>query len=407
MSPHEAGKKMDAQAQRAQTGWFGIAVQRLLCLLCASASFTQAGADEPVIYTPEQVRIAIDNGLGFLLTDQNPDGSWGGPRGAVYTFTGDVWSNPETHRAWKTATTGLCVMALLEAGTGDATRAAALRGVDYVIAHADTRRPSEWDTMNCWAELYGLQALAMAYGHASLMDSPNRETIRAAAQQFAGKLGVSQSISGGWGYLEFSAPRTRRTQWATSFSTAAGLIALQDAKREGIAVDAGVVARAVKAIERCRLPSGAFTYSVQAIATPRHSEWIDQVKGSLSRIQVCNLALLEAGEDVPVDTIRTGLGHFFREHKFLDIARNRPIPHETYYLNSGYFYLFGHYYAARMIEQLPPAEQAEWWPKLQREIIKVQQKDGSMWDYDMHAYHKPYGVAFGVMALQRSIKHHE
>ena len=65
--------------------------------------------------------------------------------------------------------------------------------------------------------------------------------------------------------------------------------------------------------------------------------------------------------------------------------------------------MFGHYYAALTIESLPPEDQPAYWPRLRHEIMKVQQKDGSIWDYDMHGYDRPYGAAFGIMALQRSI----
>src|SRR5262249_51449477 len=149
----------------------------------------------------------------------------------------------------------------------------------------------------------------------------------------------------------------------------------------------------------CRMPSGAYTYSVQPINDPRRSEWIDNVKGSLGRTQSCNFALLAAGEKIPPEKITAGLDNFFRYHRFLDIARNRPIPHETFYYTSGYFSLFGHYYAARLIKQLPPDQRAAYWPRLQREVIKLQNPDGCMYDYDMHAYHKPYGTAFGVLTL--------
>ena len=59
-----------------------------------------------------------------------------------------------------------------------------------------------------------------------------------------------------------------------------------------------------------------------------------------------------------------------------------------------------------MIELLPPEDQAMAWPRLQHEVIKVQADDGSMWDYGMHAYHKPYGTAYGLLALGRSIGQH-
>ncbi len=353
----------------------------------------------------DETRSAIQRAIAFLVKDQNPEGSWGGPRGAVYTFTGSVWSNPETHRSWKVATTGLAVLALLESGPAEEAKAACDRGIDYLIDHAVVKQPSEWDTMNSWAYIYGLQALVAAYQHERYAESPRRERMRPVAEALIGKLLQHQTLSGGWGYLEFDEPRTVRPQWATSFTTAAGLVALLEAKAAGFSVDEGLIGRATRAVQRCRLPTGAYTYSVNAIADPRGLEWIDQIKGSLGRIQVCNESLRMAGDAwVTAERMRDGLEQFFRHHRFLEAALNRPIPHEAYYYNSGYFYLFGHYYAARVIRQLPEAERARLWPRLRYEVIRTQAADGSMWDYDMHAYHKPYGASFGLLALIESLE---
>jgi hypothetical protein len=349
-------------------------------------------------------KTALSRGVDYLLQSQNPDGSWGGPRDAIWTFTGDVWSNPETHRSWKVATTGLCAIAMLEAGPAEKNLASATRAIDYLVKNADVKRPNEWDTMNSWAYIYSLQAFASATADPRFAASPLRSAMRDATPKVVRDLRDTQSLNGGWGYLEFDAPRTAQPQWSTSFTTAAGVVALCDAKAAGLPIDDDVLRRAVRAVQRCRLPGGAFTYSVPAIADPRHSEWIDQVKGSLCRTQSCNFALLLAGETIPLEKLTAGFDNFFRYHRFLDIARNRPIPHETYYYNSGYFYLFGHYYAARLLQRLPPEQRSAYRAKLQREVIKLQNKDGSMYDYDMHAYHKPYGTAFGVLTLSLSIE---
>lgn len=362
----------------------------------ARPAAAQPAADEAA------ARAALDRAIEFLRRDQNPNGSWGGPRGAIYTFTGMVWSNPETHRSWTAATTGLAILALHENGAasdGPALR----RGLEWLLAHGDVRQPNEWDTMNSWAYIYGLQAVAQTR-RASYLDAPTQQQLDRLADRLIARLGQFQSVTGGWGYLEFDTPRTVRPQWATSFSTAAGIVALIEAQRAGYTIDRNVLGQAVRAVERCRLPSGAFTYSVpNAIADPRGLEWIDQVKGSLGRIQVCNEALVLAGREPPVERIESGLSVFFREHRFLDIARNRPIPHEAYYYNSGYFYLFGHYYAARVMQHLPAEQRRPLWPRLRAEVIKTQAPDGSMWDYDMHAYHKPYGTAFAAMTLLRTL----
>jgi hypothetical protein len=372
-------------------------------LVIAGLTLPARATDPAGTTSADEARVVIERGVAFLLGDQNSEGSWGGPREAVYTFTGDVWSNPETHRSWKVATTGLCCLALLEADRSEESLQAADRAIDYLIEHAAVRRPSEWDTMNGWAYIYGVQALARAYVDPRHADSPRRERCRATGELLLRKLADCQAPSGGWGYLEFDQPRTRHQQWATSFTTAAAIVAMEDARQAGFDVDQDLIERAVRGVERCRLPSGAYTYSIPAIADPRHSEWIDQIKGSLGRIQTCNLALLLAGREVPEQRIKAGLAYFFRYHRFLDIARNRPIPHETYYYNSGYFYLFGHYYAARLVNKLPAEQRAEYWPRLRYEVAKLQQNDGSMYDYDMHAYHKPYGVAFGVLTLVESL----
>ena len=84
------------------------------------------------------------------------------------------------------------------------------------------------------------------------------------------------------------------------------------------------------------------------------------------------------------------------------MARNKPIPHEAYYANAAYFYLFAHYYAARVLETLPADERAKFAPHIQAGILDSRQKDGSMWDFWIASNSKPYGTAFGTMGRERS-----
>ena len=81
----------------------------------------------------------------------------------------------------------------------------------------------------------------------------------------------------------------------------------------------------------------------------------------------------------------------------------KPIPHEAYYQNAGYFYFFGHYYAAGVIEELPKKDRAPYAEKLRREVVKCQEKDGSMWDFYLSSFHRPWGTSFGVMALASTL----
>ncbi len=350
--------------------------------------------------TLEEVRRGIDRGLALLLREQNKDGSWGGPRNKTFT---DSFANPETHHAWAVATTGLVCVALLERGEAPEVEAALARGLDYLVANADLDRPDDWDIDNTWGFIYGLDAIARALLSPRLANSPRREALRSAAAKFLDGMARYQSPNGGWGYYA-DAEAAWLPEWATSFTSAAGVIALADARKAGLAVPDKVMQGAVRSVKRCRLPSGAFTYSVMAIPHSPRMEWIDEIKGSLSRIQVCNLALLRAGETVPVGEVKRGLELFFEHHKFLDVALRKPIPHEAYYYNSGYFYLFGHYYAGELIATLPPADRAAYWGRLQREILKTQESDGGMWDFWISAHTKPYGTSFGILALGRSVE---
>ena len=212
-----------------------------------------------------------------------------------------------------------------------------------------------------------------------------------------------QSPRGGWGY--YANPSAAwRPDWATSFTSAVGVIALVEARAAGLPVEDKRLRAAVVSVEHCRLPNGAFAYSIDAI--PRHLrlESINQTKGSLGRIQVCNLALLRAGQKLPEGALEQGIQKFFKHHKFLDVARNKPIPHEAYYANAAYFYLFGHYYAAQVIERLPDDMRQDAAVALWREVLKCQQKDGSIWDFWIASVTKAYGTAFGIMALGHTLR---
>jgi len=376
-----------------------------------------------------EIRAAIERGLAFLLASQERDGTWGSARNGTFT---DLWSNPETHRSWAIGTTGLCCMALVEQGSSEAVRAALNRGIDALIAGVVLKRPNEWDLDNVWGYLYGLQALARTLADARFADDPRRAAMRGAAEKYLAALLRLESPHGGWGYYAMD-DAAWNPEWSTSFTTAAILVALVDARAASITVDTRVLERAVRAIERCRLPSGAYTYTVEAIPNPGRMESFDQVKGSIGRIQACNLALVRARDALAKDPtsvfggapasarasgnatfgrvartidareLERGLDQFFEHHRFLDVGRRKPIPHEAYYQIAGYFYFFGHWYAAGVIDELPSADRAPYAAKLAHEIVKTQEHDGSMQDYLMHDYVRQYSTAYGVSALGRCL----
>jgi hypothetical protein len=129
-------------------------------------------------------------------------------------------------------------------------------------------------------------------------------------------------------------------------------------------------------------------------------EHINRIKGSLGRIQVCNWGRAAAGDPrVTHDRIREGLEAFFEHHKFLDAARMRPIPHEAYYANAGYFYFFAHYYAAQAINLLPPEEREAWHARLRPHLAKTIRADGSTSDFLSSSYMILASTSYLSMAL--------
>ena len=229
-----------------------------------------------------------------------------------------------------------------------------------------------------------------------------KSRVAARGAEFYALLEHNQEPHGGWGYYEGPVVSQRPT-WATSFATACVVPALVRARELGWSIDPQVIERATRYLESCHLPSGAYTYDLAPIPWVG-GESINDVKGSLGRIQVCNWALRRAGvKKVTDDSIREGLSAFFEHHKFLDVGRMRPIPHEAYYYVAAYFYMFGHCYAAQVINELPEAERAAWHQQLRAHLVKIQWADGSSLDFPNMSCMQIAGTSFSILALQAGL----
>ncbi len=369
----------------------------LLVALLASVLQTPGAAQEE--FKKEDVSLAVTDGIAYLLDEQNEDGSWGGPVNQTFT---SGFANPATYRMWQIGTTGLSARTLLERGSTEEHEVAADRALDYLILHAKAVRPAGWDVDNNWALVYGLDAIARALQHPRYADHEKTPALREAGQTMLDGLKKYQSPRGGWGY--YSSPEANwRPEWCTSFMTAVGVISLVEAKAAGLEVDEKMFTASVKALERSRLPSGAFEYSVNVLPNHLRLESINQIQGSLGRIQIGHVALRRAGENITDEEIEWGLEQFVKHHKFLATVRNKPIPHEGYYANAAYFYLFAHYYASQALQLLPVEKRARFATFIQGGILEARQQDGAMWDFWIAENTKPYGTSFGVMGLENTL----
>ena len=366
------------------------------------AAGAAAGEDAPhlALRPPPAARVsvaqAVEEGVRFLVARQNADGSFGEHvSGRNYELWCDV---PAGHMAFRAATTGLCYMGLASATAcqTEASRAAQARCLAWLAANARVGRASGAQLYNIWAFAYGLRALAHAL-RAQAAGAPEA-AVRAAAEGIVSDLAAYQSPDGGWGYYDFRY-QTARPAWSTSFTTATVLIALHEAREAGLAVPSAVVEKGVALLRRIRTPDGNYAYSIEWRWRPKGL--INRVQASSMRNQSCNLAIALFDPSFPRADLARGVRDLAAHHAFAVSGLRRPVPHESHYLVSGYFYLYGQMYAAMVLERLPAEEASGLWPGVVEAILKAREPDGSFWDYPTYGYHKYYGTGYALMALAR------
>lgn len=347
----------------------------------------------------DEVRTRVGRAAKWLVDTQHPNGAWGAGAIDSVQFIG---FSVETYYAFQYAANSLAFLALLSVDETPERDASTALALEWLLTSRMPKRGSDWDVDCSWPALYGFQAMVVASAEPRFQDAKLKERIAARGAELYALLEKNQEPLGGWGYYE--GPTTsRRPTWSTSFATACVIPSLVRAKELGWPVDPAVLARAEHYIEQCRLPSGAVMYDLRPIPR-RPGESIDNVKGSLGRIQVANWALRRAGhKEITDDVVRAGLENFFEQHKFLDAARMRPIPHEAYYANAAYFYMFGHCYAGQVINELPEAERAAWHKRLRAHLAKIQWEDGSSLDFPNMSCMQTAGTAFSILAFQAGV----
>jgi hypothetical protein len=293
------------------------------------------------------------------------------------------------------------VLALIETGDGSpAAQGAIERGQNWLLEHLPSLRRGSPDALyNIWGHGYGVQALARLYTLRA-GDDALRERIRGVLSGQIELLDRFASVDGGWGYYDFRAQTQRPASDSTSFMNGAVLIALRQAKEIGVELPAPMVQRAIDATLRQRKSDGTFLYGEYLKWQPMHP--INRPGGSLGRSQACNVALRQWGDaKITDEVISRWLDQLFARDLWLDLGRKRPVPHSSFYAVAGYFYYFGHYYAALAIDELPASERDRHFDQLVLRLMPLQEKDGSWWDYPLYNYHQQYGTAFALLSLAR------
>ena len=341
---------------------------------------------------------SIQRGLDFLIGYQNSDGSWGNP---TRTKGLNIYAPvPGAHHAFRTATTAMCIMALIESGSETLeTKRSLTRAEQWLLTYLPRlRRATPTAIYNVWGHAYSIQALVRMHRHHD--DEAMRERLVELIESQFDLLDRYESVDGGWGYYDFRLGTKKPASSSISFVNATVLIAFYDAKSIGVEPPKKNVDKAIAALIRQRKPD--FSYLYGEYLKDRPMRGINRPGGSLGRSQACNIALRVWGDNKITDKVLdTWLHRLFARNGWLSIGRKRPIPHEAWFQVAGYFYYYGHYYAALCIEDLPGEQQGLFQSHMVQTIIPKQEKDGSWWDYPLYDYHQPYGTAFALMTLFR------
>jgi hypothetical protein len=374
----------------------------LLPTLTAVAADRPAKPPAPEPVASAELEGAIRRGVAFLVKSQNEGGSWGGPE---HTKGLNIMATPPgSLRAFQTGTSALAVAALIDIGPDTPEAKQALeRGEAWLMEHLPKlRRSTEVELYNVWGHGYGILALAKMHGRLP-DDAARKKKIQDLIRDQFDRLTRYESVDGGWGYYDFKIGAAHPSTDSCSFVNAAILLAMYEAKGVGVEPPEKIVKRAVAATERQKLPGESYLYGEYLKYQPARS--INQPPGSLGRSQACNLALRVWGDKTITDEVLiTWLDRLIVRNGWLSMGRKKPIPHESFAQVAGYFYYFGHYYAAMCIDQLKPADRPFYQDHLARLLMPLQEADGSWWDYPLYNYHQPYGTSFALMSLARCRK---
>ena len=350
--------------------------------------------------TSAAVAESITRGVDYLLAKQNPNGSWGGPH---RTKGLNIYAPlPGAHDAFLAGASGLALSGLIDArDPRKEADAVAVKGEKWMFDKLSLlRRADPTTTYNAWGHAYGLRAISRLYQRAA-QDPAKQSALKILAQQQVDLANRYQDLNGGWGYLDvFDDLQTQKpTGITTSFTSATVLLAMHEARETmGVKLDQKVVDSTLASVRLQQFPDFSYAYSHSHRLSPQGE--INRRNGSLARSQACNAVLRAFGDPKITDQVLGTWGENFIEfEKWLGHGRKKPVPHESTFKISGYFYYYGVYYFTVAARNLPKDQQQLLAKGLARIILTRQENDGSWWDYPLYDYQQAYGTGYALMAL--------
>lgn len=297
-----------------------------------------------------ETETAINDGLKWLASRQNEDGSFGDDR----LLKGN------------TGVCGLAGLAFLSQGSTTSRGVYAgniRRCIQYLSSHSDADTGlidnAEYQSSGpMYGHGFATLFLAEAYG------MPGTESLKPVIVKAVELIVATQNDKGGWRY------QAVRNQADLSV-TVCQIMALRAARNAGITVPSETIDRAVEYIRKSRNDDGGFCYQLDG---PRDS--------GFARSAAAVVGLQSAGIYSGVE-IRKGVGYLFDA---------RPVTDSR----DGSYYYYGHYYAVQAIWQIGGSPWERWFPSVRDELTGLQQAEGK-WN---SRYSAEYATAMATIVLQ-------
>lgn len=361
----------------------------LVDLICAMVVASRFSAPAEAVRTA-----AIEEGIALILEMQEGDGASEWPYEGVYRVRGRI---PEGYRVGGTAIVAEALVRMPGYASDAGRQAAVRRAIEFICAK--TSEPSlSVDTyaggydVRGWGACYAARALLAARACGAVpegMDARVGETLRWYIDTLQ-RLEIPET--GGWNYAR--EPGAETPSRASPFMTAPCLQVLFEARAQGIAVDEGVVMRALDALERCRTPEGNFAYSASAqTREPQRS-----MPGATGRMVSGEMVLLLAGRGSP-ERVAASIDAFVAYWQELERRRAKTGTHVPPYGVAPYYFQFAHWYAAQAAELLEGAQREECRRKVAALMWATRSGDGT-WNDRVFPRSAAFGTATAMLALE-------
>lgn len=312
----------------------------------APAAETDAPGDAPEL--TEATDIAIERGLQYLLTTQNPDGSWSNPDGNFHM-----------------AGTSLALMAFMVKGhfPGFGRHGAALdRGKEFLLKKAEESSTGYAGGMY----EHGLFTLALSEMWGMTANSEDNKRIQVALERAVQVILRAQSPLGGWRYT------ARPDSGQDTSVTAMVFVSLASARQAGILVPTETIDRVVSYLrdQVWNEESGGFGYQGKTGTT------LPCTAGGAYAAQLCGMR--------DTEWVQASIRYLENSPK---VFNDEEI---------GYYY-YAHYYAIQAMVQAGEEHYAKWYPQIRDSLLALQRPDGSWVEGKSKAYPHPTPMAIIIL----------